>query len=146
MKDLVKNKEETKDLAIKIAQTLKGGEVIFAKGPLGSGKTYFFQCLGKALKVNGIINSPTFNLIKIYFGKIGKKDLSIYHVDCYRLEDVPERNKDLGLEEVIGEENTLTYIEWPMYASTYIKEFSPRMEIEFKYIDENQREVIIDEK
>ena len=39
MKYLVKNKEETKDLAIKIAQSLKGGEVIFAKGPLGSGKT-----------------------------------------------------------------------------------------------------------
>ena len=60
------SKEETEKIAEDLAKTFQGGEVIFAYGPLGAGKTAFCKGLGKAIGVKGIINSPTFDLIKVY--------------------------------------------------------------------------------
>lgn len=143
---IVHSLKETTDVAKRIVDTLKGGELILAKGDLGVGKTALLQEIGKLLHVERIINSPTFNLVKIYDGKLHDNKLTIYHVDCYRLEGVDEKRKDLGLDEVIGEDNTLVYIEWPEYADEFSKNYSPRMEIEISYISENERRIVINEK
>lgn len=141
-----KSVEDTNKIALEFSKTIKEGSLIFAKGELGAGKTSFFKALGSALSVNTIINSPTFNLIKIYNGKLNGKKLVLYHVDCYRLENAIESRKDLGLDEVIGEDNTLVYVEWPQYGDEFLRSYTPRIEIEIEYISENERRIIIDEK
>ncbi len=140
---IVKNEEETIKVASLLASKINGGELIFAKGDLGVGKTFFFKALGKALGVKRVINSPTFNLIKIYDGKIKNKALTLYHVDCYRLEGVDEKRKDLGLDEVIGESDKLVYVEWPEYADEYTKNYLPRIEIDISYISEFERRIVV---
>jgi tRNA threonylcarbamoyladenosine biosynthesis protein TsaE len=134
--------EETKKIASDLAKTLKGGEVILASGPLGAGKTAFCQGLGKALGVPGIINSPTFNLIKIYQGKA----FTLYHVDCYRLETADEARKDLGLDEVFGDPKIVSYVEWPMYGNGYLLAYHPVIRIEFTYLDEEKRKIVINDE
>lgn len=133
------SKEETEKIAEDLVKTFKGGEVLFAYGPLGAGKTAFCKGLGKALGVKGIINSPTFDLIKVYDGE----NTTLYHVDCYRLENCKEERKDLALDEIVGEKNIVTYVEWPMFASQWLKNYHPRIEVERTYIDEDQRKIVI---
>lgn len=136
---LTSSPEETKALAEQLASSLSGGEVIKAYGDLGAGKTAFCQGLGRALGVKGIINSPTFNLIKVYQGT----KFTLYHVDCYRLEKADEERKDLGLEEVMGEKNIITYIEWPMYGNEALLSYHPVIEVHLEYLGEEKRRVTI---
>jgi len=136
------SKQDTQEVASKLAASLHGGEVIIATGDLGAGKTAFCQGLGRALGVKGIINSPTFNLIKVYQGST----LTLYHVDCYRLENVDQERKNLGLEEVLGDHNIITYVEWPDYAPEYLKEYHPIIHIDIQYIDEERREITIQDE
>lgn len=134
--------EETKKIAADLAATFHGGEVIKAIGEMGCGKTAFCQGLGKALGVKGIINSPTFNLIKVYQGK----DVSLYHVDCYRLENADEERKDLSLDEVMGDKNIITYIEWPMYGNDYVLSYCPTITVTLTYLDEEKRKIVIEDE
>ncbi len=92
------------------------GEVITLSGDLGAGKTTLTKEIGKTLGIKEDINSPTFNILKCYFHKNG---LDLYHIDAYRLEDVPRENKNIGLEEVIEGEG-LAVIEWPVYINEFL--------------------------
>lgn len=92
------------------------GEVITLSGDLGAGKTTLTKEIGKTLGIKEDINSPTFNILKCYFNKNG---LDLYHIDAYRLEDVPRENKNIGLEEVI-EGDGLAVIEWPVYINEFL--------------------------
>lgn len=139
---ITNSKEETISIASSLAMTLKGGEVIKSYGPLGAGKTAFCQGLGKAIGVKKIINSPTFNLIKVYQGD----RFTLYHVDCYRLENASEEKKDISLDEVLGDENIITYIEWPMYASKDVLSYHPVIKIEFTYLSDEKRKIVIEDE
>lgn len=134
--------EETKKIASQLALSLHGGEVIKAYGEMGCGKTAFCQGLGKQLGVTGIINSPTFNLIKVYQAK----NLSLYHVDCYRLETADKERKDLGLDEVMGDKNIITYIEWPMYGDDSVINYHPVIKVTLTYLDEENRKIVIEDE
>ncbi len=70
-------------IAERLAETLKGGEVIAFRGGLGMGKTCFVRGLAKGLGFTGDVSSPTFALINEYLG--GRLDL--FHFDMYRVED-----------------------------------------------------------
>lgn len=133
---------ETKQIAMEFSKTLHGGEVIFAYGPLGAGKTAFVQALGKELGVKGIINSPTFNLIKVYQGT----SLTLYHVDCYRLENADDERKGLGLDEVFGDSSIVTYVEWPMYLSEELLNYHPRITLTLSYLDDEKRKLVIEDE
>ncbi len=134
--------EETRKIASDLAMTLHGGEVIKAIGEMGCGKTAFCQGIGKAIGVKGIINSPTFNLIKVYKGK----ELTLYHVDCYRLENADEERKDLSLDEVMGEEDIITYIEWPMYGSSSVLNYHPIIQVSLSYLNDEKRKIVIEDE
>lgn len=99
-------------LAKKIAQGLKGGEIFALVGHLGAGKTTFVQAVGKELKVKNKITSPTFILLQGFDVKLkSKKKIIFYHLDLYRTKNFREV-KSLGLEEFWGKPNTVTFIEW----------------------------------
>ena len=108
-----KNAQETMDLGAKIVQFAKSGSVFCLTGDLGAGKTTLVRGIAQALNIKSIVQSPTFNIMKIYFD--GNKPL--IHIDAYRLADV---NTDIGLDEYIGYETGLTVIEWPEFIQELI--------------------------
>ena len=139
---LTSSPEETKKIAEKLALTLHGGELIVAYGDLGCGKTAFCQGIGKALGVKRVINSPTFNLIKVYRGE----KLSLYHVDCYRLENSPEEQKEIGLEEVVSDPNIITYVEWPDYGPKFLREQQGVIRLTITYLGQENRKIVIEDE
>lgn len=139
---ITNSKEETQQVAKDLVSTFKGGEVILATGPLGAGKTAFCQGVGKALGVKRIINSPTFNLIKVYQGDI----FTLYHVDCYRLEDCDDERKDIGLDEVLGDKKVITYVEWPNFGNKTFLSYHPVIRVELTYLDEEKRKIVIQDE
>ena len=76
-----KSPEETESIGFRLAQTLRGGEVIAFRGGLGMGKTCFTRGLARGLGFTGTVTSPTFALINEYIG--GR--LPLYHFDMYRI-------------------------------------------------------------
>ncbi len=139
---ITESKEQTQEIARRLVSTFHGGEVILATGPLGAGKTAFCQGIGKALGVKRIINSPTFNLIKVYQGT----EYMLYHVDCYRLETCDEERKDIGLDEVLGDPSIITYVEWPCYGNKTLLDYHPVIRVELTYLDEEKRKIVIQDE
>ena len=78
--------EETEELGLKLAKSLKGGEVVAFRGGLGMGKTCFTRGLARGLGFKGDVTSPTFALINEYIG--GR--LPLYHFDMYRIHSLDE--------------------------------------------------------
>lgn len=106
MEYLSNGPSDTEALARRVAETLRGGEVIVLKGDLGAGKTAFTKGLAVALGVAEPVVSPTFTMVKEYRGK----DLMLYHFDLYRIEDLAEL-EELGLDEYFSPD-AVTVIEW----------------------------------
>ena len=128
---ICKNKSDTQELGRLIAKHSFKGEVITLKGRLGAGKTTFSQGFASGLNIKGVINSPTFNIVKCYFDSL----LPLYHIDAYRLEDL---HQDLGLEEYI-EGDGVCLIEWAEFIKEVIPDELLKIEIE---ILENEERVI----
>ena len=72
---------ETEDFGFRLAQQLKGGEVIAMYGGMGMGKTAFTRGLARGLGIEYGISSPTFALVHEYTGR-----LTVYHFDMFRVE------------------------------------------------------------
>ena len=103
--------EQTKQIAANFAKTLKGGEVIFLYGDMGSGKTTFVQGFMAELGFLEPVRSPTFALMHTYpvdYGLIKR----VVHLDLYRLNDRKEL-RAFGLEEVLNDPATIVLVEWP---------------------------------
>ena len=120
MKYITRSMNETIDFGYKIGKILPASSVLALRGDLAAGKTTFTKGIGKALNVKGVVNSPTFNILKIYEG-----DKTLYHIDAYRLMD-----KDDG---------GVMVVEWFDYIIEMIG--NEYLEIVFTYIDENTREI-----
>lgn len=124
-----KSYSETIELGEKVGKLLEKGMILALKGDLAGGKTTFTKGIGKALNIKRVINSPTFTILKVYEG-----DMTLYHIDAYRLEN---NSYDLGLDEY--EDEGIMVIEWPEYYMDFLpKEY---LEVDFKYIDDDTREI-----
>lgn len=99
------NEQQTRQLAVALAEQAYPGMVIALDGELGAGKTTFSQAFAQALGVKGIVNSPTFTIIKEYEGEI----YSFYHMDVYRLS--VEEADELGLDEYFFGDG-VSLVEW----------------------------------
>ena len=127
--------EETMSLGQRIAKSAKSGSVFCLTGDLGAGKTTLVRGIAQGLHIKGVVQSPTFNIMKIYFDG----DRPLIHIDAYRLADI---DTDIGLDEYIGYETGLTVIEWPNYISKLIPEDA--ITIEIINLGDNQRRITID--
>ena len=116
------SKEETMELAERLVSLLPNGITLTFTGDLGAGKTTFVRGLAKGLNIKEVVQSPTFNIMKIYL----KGDRPLIHIDAYRLADI---NSDIGLDEYIGYETGITVIEWPIYIESLIPSYSIQVEI-----------------
>lgn len=144
MNTVTNTSQETFDLGFKFGQALKGGEVLALQGNLGAGKTCFLQGLAKGIGIKDKVNSPTFNILKVYRipGKIKAKiSPQIFcHIDAYRLRD--ERDLvSLGVEEFFNDLKTVTAIEW----AEKVKKILPKkaIVIYIKQLGEDKREINI---
>ena len=134
----IKNIDDTDKFAQNIAQIVsETGGLICLYGDIGAGKTTFVKHLAKYLEIKEKVTSPSFVILNEYHsGKI-----SLYHFDLYRLERE-------GLESILDElheytenDKALAIIEWAEFSSGDLPE--NRLEIEIKYVDENQRRFFI---
>ncbi len=114
-----KSEIETMSLGEQLARSLCSGATLLLTGDLGAGKTTLVRGIARGLHIKDVVQSPTFNIMKIYF----KGDRPLIHIDAYRLADI---NNDIGLDEYIGYESGITVIEWPMF----IKDLLPQDAIE----------------
>ena len=119
---LTSSEAETKQFGRKLAKNLPNGSVIALVGDLGAGKTTLVRGVAEALNIKEVVQSPTFNIMKIYL----KGDKPLIHIDAYRLADI---DTDIGLDEYIGYETGLTMIEWPMYIERLIPKDAIYVEI-----------------
>ena len=110
-----KKESETILLGEQLARLLANGSTLLLTGDLGAGKTTLVRGIAKGLNIKDVVQSPTFNIMKIYF----KGDRPLIHIDAYRLADI---NNDIGLDEYIGYESGITVIEWPMFIKNLLPE------------------------
>lgn len=123
------NATETEDLGRRIADGLRGGEVIAMTGDLGAGKTTLTKALAKQLGVKDYVTSPTFTIVNEYEGR-----LKLFHFDVYRIADIEEMY-DLGFEEYIYGDG-VSIIEWSNLIKEILPEDTINIEILASGIDE----------
>lgn len=103
--------KETKDVGQKLSSSLRGGDLLLLSGDLGAGKTTFLQGLAKGLGVKEAVNSPTFNILKLYKLKNNQGAKFFCHIDTYRLSG-PGDLTALGFEEILASSEYIVAIEW----------------------------------
>ena len=123
------------ELGNKMAESSKPGSTFCLTGDLGAGKTTLVRGIARALNIKSVVQSPTFNIMKIYFD--GSKPL--IHIDAYRLADV---DTDIGLDEYIGYETGITVIEWPDYIKKLIPEDASTISI--TNLGDAKRQIVIE--
>lgn len=126
------SESDTLNFAKDFAKTLKIGDVVVLSGDLGAGKTKFTEGILSYFGLDSEISSPTFTIVNEY----KNKDISIFHFDVYRLEDVDEFYA-IGGEEYF--EKGICIIEW----GELIKDALPKNYIQINFSkdenDENKR-------
>ena len=127
---------DTKNFAMQLADTLRGGEVIAFYGDLGQGKTCFVTGLAKGLGFTGEVSSPTFAIINEYLG--GR--LNLYHFDMYRVNGW-EDLYSTGYFEYMESGGVLA-VEWSENIENALPDDAIRVTI--KRLDESKREITID--
>ena len=106
---------ETEDFGFRLAQQLKGGEVIAMYGGMGMGKTAFTRGLARGLGIEYGISSPTFALVHEYTGR-----LTVYNFDMFRVESWDDLYST-GFYDYL-ETDAVLVIEW----SEHIEEALPK--------------------
>lgn len=127
------SREQTIALGKRLAALFNLGDVVLLTGDLGAGKTTITKGIASGLNITEKVNSPTFNILKIYL----KGDKPLFHIDAYRLED---DKKDIGLDEYIGEAG-VTVIEWPAFIKHLLPEKA--LEINITHRDLTSRNITL---
>lgn len=125
---------ETMNIGLRLSEVLLPGSVLLLTGDLGAGKTTLVRGLSKGLGIKEVVQSPTFNIMKVYL----KAEKPLIHIDAYRLADI---NDDIGLDEYIGYESGITVIEWPDYIKNLIPDNA--ISISIKHKGNDVREITI---
>ena len=128
----LKNETETTEIGSKLASCLKGGEVIYLKGELGTGKTTLVRGVLNRLGHTGNVKSPTYTIVEPYL----IDSHVIYHFDLYRLDD-PEELESLGIRDYCDGQS-ICFFEWPEKGGNLLP--NADINLELTYL-ENTREV-----
>ena len=127
---------ETMNFASNLASKLHIGDVVVLTGELGAGKTKFTEGFLRYFGLDKEISSPTFNIVNEY----KKDDITIYHFDVYRLEDVSEFYA-IGGEEYFS--SGICIIEWGELIEEALPDNCIRISFEKDDHDENVRHLLI---
>jgi tRNA threonylcarbamoyladenosine biosynthesis protein TsaE len=129
---------DTQAEAVRLAATMKGGDVLLLEGDLGSGKTVFARALIRALAGDSALEvpSPTFTLVQTYDTPRGM----VWHFDLYRLEE-PEEIYEIGWEEALA--GGIVVVEWPERLGGLLPENCRK--IRFENTGESARRLVVKE-
>ena len=128
--------EETEQIAAEFASTLKSGDVIAYKGPMGAGKTAFTRGLCKGLGLSDHVSSPTFALVHQY----GNGSRALYHFDMYRVETF-EDLYSTGFFDYL-ETGAILAIEWSENIQGALPENTIR--VTFERLEEEKRRITVE--
>jgi len=133
---LSKSAEDTKNIAKELWQkyeTFMGKRaIVFALlGEMGSGKTIFTKGLAKAIGINDMVTSPSFNIVNEY--KIKKSVYKLIHIDVWRIQN-PNEVYDINISEKINEKFVIS-IEWADKITNVIRKFNDEAIIIWVKID-----------
>lgn len=134
--------EETNKLGFDFAEKIQRGDVLTFYGELGAGKTEFIKGICEYLKVEEIVNSPTFTIINQYIGELDEEEVTIYHLDLYRISNINEL-KEIGFDECIHSADSIKLIEWAEKADKRIDNTTYEIHFNTDEKDENFREITI---
>ena len=119
------------------AKILRSQDVVLLSGPLGAGKTTFAQGIGKGLKTDRPVVSPTFTIARELDGTFADgSPAHLVHVDAYRIGGVMHLPGDdardalldelesLGLDEELDDpsEGTVVLMEWGEHMAGILSE------------------------
>ncbi len=125
-----------------LASQCAEGDIILLKGDLGAGKTTLAKGIAKGLGIHDVVTSPTFTYMQVYPVHTTQKGISqLAHIDTYRAEDL-QTLINIGIEEFLFDEKTLSIVEWPEKIYPLIKD-TPHKEITIKHTKDNKRVVSI---
>lgn len=129
--------DKMKDFGKFIGRFLKGGEIFELIGDVGSGKTTLVKGIAVGLGINEYIQSPSFTINRVYNGR---DNIILSHYDFYRLDNAGIMANEL--QEVIGDKNTVTVIEWGGIVNGVLND--DRLKISIGTMGENTRKIVID--
>ncbi len=111
-----------RQLGIRLAAGLRGGDVLLLHGDLGAGKTTLTQGIAAGLRVPEPVQSPTFGLVAEHDGVAADgSPVRLYHLDLYRLDD-PAGLEALGFDRYADPDDGISVIEWPERAAGWLPE------------------------
>ncbi len=121
--------------ALAFAKNLKPGDVVALEGELGAGKTTICKGICKGLGFEGMVNSPSYSIVREY-----PNNPPIYHLDLYRLKSTNDLY-DIGIE-LFTFSKGITLIEWPQMAGDFPLNITHRVKI--KITGENERKIFVE--
>jgi tRNA threonylcarbamoyladenosine biosynthesis protein TsaE len=97
---------DTEKLGASLGKALRGGDVLFAEGDLGAGKTCLIRGVCIGMGFSGVVRSPSFAVVSEYVGRC-----RICHVDLYRIPESSPELEDLSRGDCF-DSDAVTLIEW----------------------------------
>ena len=131
-----KSVADTEKLAARLAEKLRGGEVIAFTGSMGMGKTAFTRGLVEALSGGDVVSSPTFALVNEYAAR-----LTVQHFDMYRVSGWDDLYST-GFFDYLDTDSVLV-IEWSENIDGALPENTIRIDMQ-KGETETERVITID--
>ena len=125
--------EQTRQMARDFAALLRGGEIVFLRGPIGAGKTVFVKGVAEALGMKSSPTSASFSLMKRY----QKGSKTLFHIDLFRLSEGEVFN--LGFEEMLEDEKAVILAEWPDPLAAMLPQ--DRLEMDFTLCGGDERRI-----
>lgn len=127
----------TLEIGSKIAQNLRGGDVIELIGDVGAGKTTLTKGVANGLGVGETVQSPTFTISREYGADRG---LRLVHYDFYRLREAGVMADELS--EAINDPNTVVIVEWADAVDAVLPRDRLTLRIELVPEDEGARRLV----
>ena len=133
----ISSEKKTEEIAKKINNKIKPGDILFLYGEMGVGKTTFVKYLINDFQLKfkeqlTEVTSPTFNIMNEY--KVS--DITIKHYDLYRLKSAEELD-NLNLFE--KNDKSILLIEWPQIIK---KKLNSLIKLSFEYENDYQNRFI----
>jgi len=104
-----KSHDDTFAVGEKIGRELQAGDVVLLGGELGAGKTVLTKGILNALGFDPAdVTSPSFALVNLY----PTTKFDVYHIDLWRVNEGSDAAFEVGLGDIVDEENSVVIIEW----------------------------------
>lgn len=132
------SENQTKEIAEKLASSLRAPATVCLFGDLGAGKTVFCKGFAAALGINERdLKSPTFTFIRKY----PLEKFNLYHCDFYRVEHIDDIIGH-NLNELFQEKDAVVLIEWAERVEHLIPPSS--IKVRMAYVDPSHRKIQIE--